>query len=76
MSSDLERIKQAMVDGEHTDGDLAWCVERIESLEIMHQRNVDQSKKWSRDQHRCDWRVRCEAMAERSLSALKGDQHE
>ena len=31
--SELARIKQAMCDGEHTDGDLAWCVERITALE-------------------------------------------
>jgi len=30
--SDLTRIKQAMVDGEHTDGDLEWCVDEIERL--------------------------------------------
>ena len=31
--SDLDRIKQAMADGEHTDGDLQWTVERISELE-------------------------------------------
>ena len=30
--SDLNRIKQAMADGEHTDGDLEWCVDEIERL--------------------------------------------
>ena len=30
--SELERIKQAMSNGEHTDGDLAWCVDRIVAL--------------------------------------------
>ena len=30
--SELNRIKQAMVDGEHTDGDLEWCVDEIERL--------------------------------------------
>ena len=31
--SELEEIKQAMSAGEHTDGDLQWCVERITELE-------------------------------------------
>ena len=31
--SELNRIKQAMADAEHTDGDLQWCVDRIEELE-------------------------------------------
>ena len=33
--SELDQIKQAMTDGEHTDGDLAWCVDRIEKLELQ-----------------------------------------
>lgn len=32
---ELERIKQAMTDGEHTDGDLEWCIEQIEYLESI-----------------------------------------
>ena len=31
--SDLDRVMQAMADGEHTDGDLQWAVERITELE-------------------------------------------
>ena len=31
--SNLERVKQAMIDGEHTDGDLQWAVETIEWLQ-------------------------------------------
>ncbi len=31
--SDLDRIKQAMVDGEHTDGDLQWAVDEIDRLQ-------------------------------------------
>lgn len=35
--SELDRIKQAMTDGEHTDGDLEWCVDEIERLmELQH----------------------------------------
>lgn len=32
--SELERIKQAMADGEHTDGDLAYAVEQWEATLI------------------------------------------
>jgi hypothetical protein len=32
---ELGRIKQAMIDGEHCDGDLAWCVDRIDELEAQ-----------------------------------------
>jgi len=45
--SDLTRIKQAMVDGEHTDGDLEWCVDEIERL------NADCEMK----DKRIDWTV-------------------
>jgi hypothetical protein len=38
--SELSRIKHAMADGEHTDGDLQWCVERIEVLESNHEKAV------------------------------------
>ena len=31
--SDLDRIKQAMVDGLMTDGDLQWAVDEIERLQ-------------------------------------------
>jgi hypothetical protein len=30
--SELDRVKQAMCDGEHTDGDLEWAVDEIERL--------------------------------------------
>ena len=39
--SDLERVKQAMVDGEHTDGDLQWAVETIEQLQQQNKEAID-----------------------------------
>ena len=34
--SHLEKIKTAMIEGEHTDGDLEWCVQRIAELEKLN----------------------------------------
>jgi len=43
--SDLERVKQAMIDGEHTDGDLQWAVETIEQVQADNIRLVDELEK-------------------------------
>jgi hypothetical protein len=32
--NELARIKQAMADGEHTDGDLAWCVDELAAKDV------------------------------------------
>ena len=35
MTDELARIKEAMKEGTHTDGDLAWCVEEVERLKAV-----------------------------------------
>jgi len=51
--SDLNRIKQAMADGEHTDGDLQWAVDEIERLQAKLYRKDARMKAWkqSSDEH-------------------------
>ena len=73
----LSRIKQELRINPKEDWtqfakDIQTAISEIERLRKLHERNLkDARPSYDNEGHRCDWRVRAEAMAERSRAALE-----